>query len=446
MKQNLIIPNGPCLVVLVGPSGAGKSTFVAKNFDAREVVSSDALRQEFSGDFQRQDKNDFVFDEFYHRLEARIRAGQRAVADATHLKDGDRRRTAEIGFMLDVPVFYVVINRSLVGKLQTGGWRNNVRLGDRSLIEAHEVTFQANLPKILAGDNFSWVTVYDTRDENVEVTAARPMPRDPQEALAYLVDKGYTSVRVIPDVHGNLAGLQSVLSTTPKDAFILFLGDIVDYGQQSWECVQIVNRLVSDGKAAMTRGNHDKKIVRYVEQTRAGKEFSGNIGLGNDITINQMKAMAPRDAASNGMALLSLVEQSPDWIELGDWLFAHAAADAKMFGNPLFRAHRNSYLETMAIYGESDGTTTPKGYPNRTYGWIEKMPDRKNAVLGHQIMSVVAPVVQRTPTGGRVVFMDTGSSKGLDEGPGFLSFWDMDIDQPKRGPLNLIGREEFGRE
>jgi predicted kinase len=442
--------------MLIGPSGAGKSTFTGKHFEPREVVSSDELRDWFTGDFQRQDKNDNVFDEFYHRIAARLRAGQRVVADATHLRDGDRKRTAEVGFMMDAPVYYVVINRPLEAKLRTGGWRNDVRMGNsKTLIEAHEETFKANEPKILNGDGFKWVTVVDTRREDLDLVVAKPLPRDPMDALRFLHRSGFNKIKVIPDVHGNLPGLMSVLSTVDEQTFCLFLGDIVDYGTQSWECVHLVEQMVSTGRAVMVRGNHDRKIARYVQQTINGGEFTGQIGIGNDVTINQLKQMMPAEAKAIQHRFLGLIEQTPDWIELGDWMFAHAAVDANMYGNPLFRAHRNSYLETMAIYGETKGNElTEKGYPVRTYEWIEKMPARKNAILGHQILSVTEPVEKRTPTGGRVIFLDTGSAKDLDGVPGYLSYLDMDIvstatGRREDGPLGtfkLVPQDWYGRE
>jgi protein phosphatase len=449
-KKKIIIPNGPVLIVLVGPSGAGKSTFTKTHFEDREVVSSDDIRTWLTGDFARQDKNPEVFDEFHRRIEVRLRAGQRVVADATHLRDGDRKRTAEVGFMLDVPVFYVVINRSVVGKLQTGGWRTNVFIKGRTLIEAHEETFVANEKKILSGDSDKLVTVIDTRDENIEIKVAKALPRDPIKALRTLYDNDFDSIRVIADVHGNINGLNSIIDQahqagTYDTTFFLFLGDVTDYGPESWQVVDLVNSMVSNGNAIMVRGNHDKKMHRYIEQTLVkGGEFTGNVTYGMDISTNQLKAMMPKQAMRHQMNFMSLVEQSPDWIELGDWMFAHAAIDYKMFGNTLFRAHRGSKIETMAIYGETDGTTTEKGFPNRTYNWIDEMPDRKNAVLGHQILSVEAPVMRRTPTGGDVVFLDTGSSKAVDEIDGFLSYWDFDI--MKKGGFHLVPHDTFGRE
>src|SRR5690349_7170712 len=132
-----IVPLG-CLVVLVGPSGSGKSTLCANHFAKGEVVSSDALREELTGDFQRQDKNNEVFEEFYRRLRWRLTNGYRAVADATHLRDTDRRRTVQLAEEIGVPVYYMVVNRSIAAKNASGGWRLGVRSGKLGLIEKHD--------------------------------------------------------------------------------------------------------------------------------------------------------------------------------------------------------------------------------------------------------------------------------------------------------------------
>lgn len=445
MRQNFIIPKGPALIVLVGPTGSGKSTFARGWFDAREIVSKDSIRGELAGDFKRQDKNDLVNDDFHHRLEMRLRAGQRAVADATHIRDLDRRRTAEVGFMLNVPVYYLVINRSLVGKLQTGGWRNDVREKGRTLIENHEMTFEANLDKILSGDSNKWVTVVDLRYDDTIIEIAHEMSRDPQDALRVLSSRGYTHLRAISDVHGNEKGLRSIYDDLPDTTFPLFLGDIVDYGTRTWESVRLVENLVSHGKAAMVRGNHERKILRYVEQTLAGKDFSGVITHGNEVTINQLKAMGAGKAALMSHKLISLVNQSPDWIELGNWMFVHAAADPRMFGNTLFRAHANTKMEVMAIYGETDGTVDERGLPTRKFDWIEELPKAKHVVVGHSILSVEAPVVKWSAQGNRVVFLDTGSGKGLDGVDGFISTMDFTIVSVK-GKMDLRPHDGFGRE
>ena len=258
-----IIPAGASVVVMIGPSGAGKSTFIERHFPAREVVSSDGIRIEMTGDVRRQDKNDLVFEELRRRVIAKLEVGQRVVIDATHLRDKDRRNSAELGLMMDVPVTYVVVNRSVEAKLQTGGWRLNVRMkGGIGLIESHEQTFAANEKKILDADGFGKkVQVVDTRVDQFQVV--RELPRDASIVTRWLRDRGFTDLRVVGDVHGNLEGFERAIDV-PDSTFLLFLGDIVDYDARGVEIAERVAQMVRTGRAAMVRGNHEKKIAAWV--------------------------------------------------------------------------------------------------------------------------------------------------------------------------------------
>jgi len=429
-----IIPIGPSLVVLVGPSGSGKSTFCERHFNAREVVSSDAIREEFTGDKRRQDKNDVVFAEFHRRIAVKIQAGQRVVADATHLRDKDRRATAEVGLVLNVPVTYVVIDRPVEQKLHTGGWRLDVRMkGGIGLIEAHSETFKANENKILAGDNIKGVQVVDTRIDNFEV--AQPMARD--GAVTALASRGFKNVRVIGDVHGNVEGFDQATDAS-SDTFFLFLGDLLDYDPRGIHVVCEVVSMMRQGHAINIRGNHEKKITNWVIGER-GDGFRGRISHGNDATTNVVKAMSPSQRAKWEADFLALVEMSPDWIQLGEWLFTHGAVHPDMWDNSMFRAHKNSKLESFAMFGETTGEVV-NGFPVRKYDWVDLIPAQHHAVVGHAILSVDDPVIKTGTLGGEAVFLDTGSSKDLDGAPGHLSWMDFSINH------NQLVFQGFGRQ
>jgi len=421
-----IIPNTSCLILLVGPSGAGKSTLCEKYFEPHEIVSSDAIRDFFTGDFKRQDKNKEVFVEFARRIRLLLSNSKRVVADATHLRDKDRYNTVKLAEEFGVPVFYVIVNRPIAEKIKTGGWRNHTTVRGQTLIEYHEDIFNSNENQILSGDNNKNITVIDTRGGK-GINVIKSLPRDRISAAHSIYDRGFTRIRVVGDVHGNIGGLKSVISQSNDKTFFIFLGDITDYGDYSWDVATTVNKLVSTGHGIMVRGNHDKKMYNYISQTLFKKNpYKGTISFGMDISVSQLKTMKTKKSISYQTQYMSLVERSPDWVELDDWIFVHAAATPEMYGNTSFRAHTNTKIETMAMYGETDGTIV-NGYPHRTYEWVNNIPEGKNVVVGHQIMSVHEPVVRETGNGGRVVFLDTGSSKSVNSEDGFLSFWDMDI-------------------
>lgn len=152
----------PLLTVMVGPSGGGKSTWLETQSDF--VVSSDDLRDEFTGDFRDQSRNEDVFAALHRIAKARLDSGLPVTIDATNLRRKDRLACVALA-PEGAGVRYVVCNRPMALKVRDGGWRNSVMLGDRTLIEAHEQRFQSQLKDILRGDGLPHVTVLDTRGQ-----------------------------------------------------------------------------------------------------------------------------------------------------------------------------------------------------------------------------------------------------------------------------------------
>ncbi len=58
----------------------------------------------------------------------------------------------------------------------------------------------------------------------------------------------------LSDIHGNLPALEIALKKIEKESTIIFLGDIVNYGPWSEECVQLINTI--DNKITI-KGNHE---------------------------------------------------------------------------------------------------------------------------------------------------------------------------------------------
>ena len=58
----------------------------------------------------------------------------------------------------------------------------------------------------------------------------------------------------LSDIHGNLPALELALKNIDKESTIIFLGDIVNYGPWSEECVQLIDTI--DNKITI-KGNHE---------------------------------------------------------------------------------------------------------------------------------------------------------------------------------------------
>ena len=133
---------------------------------------------------------------------------------------------------------------------------------------------------------------------------------------------------------------------------------------------------------------------------------------------------------------------SPDWIELGRFLFVHGAAHHSIWGDTLFRVEDESKRMAMAMFGETTGKTDADGFPERLYDWVDTVPARHTAVVGHAVLSTDAPVTKTNDKGGKAIFLDTGSSKDVDGVQGHLSWMDLTIDTKKRSvTLDAFGRD-----
>lgn len=98
------------LVVLVGPSGSGKSHWAGRQFEAGQIVSSDALRSLVGEGPHDQRAGTDAFDLLDVVVDRRLRRGLLTVVDSLAL-DGDRRRGyIEVARRLAVPCHAVAFD------------------------------------------------------------------------------------------------------------------------------------------------------------------------------------------------------------------------------------------------------------------------------------------------------------------------------------------------
>jgi len=107
--SNLVLPD-PCLVLLVGVAGSGKSTLAARLFAPDEVLSSDAYREQISGDAADQRATRAAFAALHRDLRARLRSRRTAVVDATSLQRHARSALVRMARDASVPVVAIVLD------------------------------------------------------------------------------------------------------------------------------------------------------------------------------------------------------------------------------------------------------------------------------------------------------------------------------------------------
>lgn len=148
----------PMLIIMVGPSGAGKSHYIEKLERDEDVVSSDHIRYQLTGNSLDQSMNDRVFKALHHVVRERLHVGLTTIVDATNIRRKDRVAIKDLATP-ETEIHYYVFNRTMEEKIRDGGWRNEVP----GLMERHENTFNQNLKYILNGDGDPRVIVSDMR-------------------------------------------------------------------------------------------------------------------------------------------------------------------------------------------------------------------------------------------------------------------------------------------
>lgn len=89
--------------MLVGLPGSGKSTYAGKFLYGYSIHSSDAIREELSGDVNNQDINKQVFELLHKRIKEDLLQGKDVVYDATNISW--KRRKAFLQELSNIPCY-----------------------------------------------------------------------------------------------------------------------------------------------------------------------------------------------------------------------------------------------------------------------------------------------------------------------------------------------------
>lgn len=236
------------LVVLIGAMGTGKSTFCKNNFLPHNIVSSDFIREQLSGDFEDMSQNKAVFEILHATVEARAKAGILTVVDST----GSR------SLLEQIPAYAKENNRQLVAlkfpHLDKGELTEERMKHRMNYIHAYHRQVQrideTRIPKAYK----VFELPKDGDDVEIKVKGEGDYILSPDDSYV-----------VIPDLHGEYRVVEKALKAYPESKFI-FLGDIVDRGESSYKTFRLVSSLIDTGKAFGVRSNHDNKLARYFQK------------------------------------------------------------------------------------------------------------------------------------------------------------------------------------
>lgn len=384
------------LVIIIGHNSRDKRQFIKNTFQEYEVVSKEKICNLYFGENINY-KSDFILSEYLNLINSKLLFGERVVLTDHFFSNNEREFLIDLAKKYSVPLYYILVDE----------------IYDKNIIE---------------GDNVALVCKYS---DNIVVVTKFKSPIN----IFELKTKGFSGITVVPDIHGSVTALQSSISwAIARNNLLIFLGDIIDYGNKSLECVEIVYELVKNGKALMVKGNHERKLEKWLIQEEkikndpsySEKNQSVILTNSNKITIEQIESLNKEQRFKFENRFTSLMSWAANHWIIEDILFTHGACDPEMFS--IYNKSLHGRYEKLSLYGEVDYDNPQKenGYPNRIYDWVNRIPTNKIVFVGHDIRSFTKPYHEENDYGGQVYFMDTGCSKN-----GHLTTADIIIDNNK---------------
>ena len=144
-----------------------------------------------------------------------------------------------------------------------------------------------------------------------------------------------TDYYVIGDVHGKAGMLEDLLKTWDGKTQLLFLGDLIDRGEDSRRVLEMVKDLVENHGAICISGNHEYMFLTWLDNPE--ESYDHYRRNGGDTTINSILGR-PLDAPVDGVEdakrveteaadLVEFIRQMPFVIETEKYIFVHAGID-----------------------------------------------------------------------------------------------------------------------
>ncbi len=366
------------LVVLIGASGSGKSTFAAKHFLSTEIISSDKCRGLVSDDENDQNATVDAFDLVRAIAEKRLKNRRLAVVDATNVRAPDRKAWIDLARRFHALPVAIVIEPGIDICVE----RNKLR-PDRPFGAGVVQRMVSEIRKGLRSlDREGFRQVWELRSAG-SVEAAT-VTREP-----LWTDKRTDNSRfdIIGDVHGCADELESLLRalgysfewsgvgedrvpvvTPPEGRKAVFVGDLVDRGPKTPDVLRIAMRMVETGAAYAVIGNHDRKLMRWLD----GRNVQVSHGLQQ--SIDQLAA----EPASFKPRVKEFIDSllSHVWLDQGRLAVAHAGLKEDMIGRG------SGQVREFALFGDTTGEMDEYGLPVRR-DWAAEYRGPASVVYGH---------------------------------------------------------------
>ncbi len=367
--MKITLPN-PCLVVLVGASGSGKSSFARRHFLPSQVISSDFCRSLVSDDENSLEATNDAFAVLHYIAEKRLHNLKLTVIDATNVQEASRHALVHLARKHHLFTVAIVLNVPEAICQERNEARPERNFGPH-VVRNHTRELRGSL-RHLEREGFRRVFILNGVEEVENATIVRePLFNDRRELTG--------PFDIIGDVHGCGDELEQLLAKLGyardetgtyrhAERTAIFVGDLVDRGPRVADVLDIVQSMVSSGAALCVRGNHDDKVLRFLE----GKTPKVTHGLANSISDLEARDEPFRErmrAFLDGLI-------SHYVLDGGRLVVAHAGCKAELQGRS------SGTVRSFCMYGETTGETDEFGLPVR-YPWAQDYRGKAAVVYGH---------------------------------------------------------------
>jgi len=216
----------------------------------------------------------------------------------------------------------------------------------------------------------------------------------------------WNGITVVGDVHGEINRLLSVVNWVKKrNNFLILLGDLINYGENSIECINLVYDMINKNECQVLLGNHDQKIYNWF----IGKKI--NIYKPVEETINKFTSLSKREFDILKMKFKTIINNGAIALKYKNCYFVHACLNEKI-KNAL---SNNIPLEkediNICVLGNNFNKKNNNENDKLNISWIENIPKNCTVFVGHNYICNI-PVIMKNSLGSKCIFMDTGSGKG----------------------------------
>jgi protein phosphatase len=391
------------LVMLVGASSSGKSTFARKHFKPTEIVSSDFCRGVVSDDENSLAASADAFELARFITAKRLKNGLLTVIDATNVQESARKDWIKLAREYHVLPIAIVVNMPDRVCEDRHAQRADRDFG-KHVIRQQIGQLRRSL-RTLKHEGFRHVYEFRTPEE---VDAITSITRDPlynnkktehgpfdiigdihgcyDELIALLTELGYSAhpqeqrtdqpeQRQMDQPEWQRTDQpewqrekQQGLWRHPEGRKPIFLGDLVDRGPDTPGVLRVVMSLVQAGLAWCVPGNHDVKLLRWLN----GKNVK--IAHGLQDSIDQLEKAGPEFKETVKKFIDGLISHYV--FDDGNLVVAHAGLKEEMQGRG------SGAVREFCLYGETTGEIDEFGLPVRI-NWAADYKGKAQVVYGH---------------------------------------------------------------